>query len=464
MFCGNCGRENKDGMRFCTGCGKELQEIKQNNPVREAQKSEKKGKGIIPVLVILGVIVLIILLCVLLGDKDSDSRDSGKSKTKVEKEKDKESPGIDTNTGKEDEDYDKELSVLEQIVAPTCKDGVVNKQGNSVNNLAYKGAILKGQFSALSGRVTGQGGSVYYYQKGKIYRMDESGNKTEVCSVAVASCLNVIGDTLYYLHNEDIYAVDIMGGEPQKLIANVIGNFLMYENSIYYINRENASGTTYNYYVNEYSLDKYTVVKSIEAGNISPTLVNVNPDNNDEVIYFYQQDNSKYSSYVVNFQPFDMVVSNFDGKKDLYTYDDTESWDTGLLDMEGYMLIDDDAWYFVQTPGTKTRSTIHKLSKETYEVEACVELKLSLIKNCYNNEFIVENVTKNSSSLRRMALDRIDVNDEETSLLNENVIVEEQALILEVYVVGEYIYYTLDAYDKAALYRIKVDGTGWEEL
>lgn len=202
---------------------------------------------------------------------------------------------------------------------------------------------------------------------------------------------------------------------------------------------------------------------SIETGNISTILVSVNPDNN-EILYFYQQEDPKYSNYVVNFQPFDMVVSNFDGKKEVYTYDDTESWDTGLLDMEGYMLIDDGSWYFIQTPGTKTRSTIHKLSKETYEVEECAEFKLCMLKNCYDNEFIVETVTKNSSNLRRIALDRIDVNDEEASILKEDIIIEEQALILEVYVVGEYIYYTLDEYDKASLYRVKIDGTSWEEL
>lgn len=289
------------------------------------------------------------------------------------------------------------------------------------------------------------------------------GNKSEICSVVYASCLNVIGDTLYYLHSEDIYAVDIMGGEPEKFISDVIGNFIAYENSIYYISRESASGTTYNYYVNEYSLKMNTVVNRIETGNISPSLVNVNP-NNDEIIYFYQQEDPKYSNYVVNFQPFDMVVSNFDGKQKVYTYDDTESWDTGLLDMKGYMLIDDGSWYFIQTPGTKTRSTIHKLSKENYEVEAYAEFKLCMLKNCYDNEFIVETVTKNSSNLRRIALDRMDVNDEEASILKEDIIIEEQALILEVYVVGEYIYYTLDEYDKASLYRVKMDGTDWEEL
>lgn len=463
MFCGSCGKENMDGTSFCTGCGKELQEVKRNNQRRVAEKNKKKGKSIISVLIILGVLVLVILLCVLLGNKDSDSKDSGKSKSKVEKEADKD---LDTNMGNEYDEEDEEnggFSVLEQIVTPTCKDGVVNKQGNSANNLAYQSAILRGQFSAVSGRVTGQGESVYYYQKGKICRMDGNGNKSEICSVVYASCLNVIGDTLFYLQSEDIYAVDIMGGEPNKLISDVVGNFLVCENSIYYISRESASGTTYNYYVNEYSLNKNAVVKRIEAGNISPTLVSVNPDN-DEILYFYQQEDPKYSNYVVNFQPFDMVVSNFDGKREVYTYDDTESGDTGLLEMEGYMLIDDGAWYFIQTPPLKTRSTIHKLSKETYEVEECTELELCMIKNCYDNEFIIETVTKNSSNLRRIALDGIDVNDEEASILMEDIIIEEQALILEVYVVGEYIYYTLDEYDKASLYRVKMDGTGWEEL
>lgn len=48
--------------------------------------------------------------------------------------------------------------------------------------------------------------------------------------------------------------------------------------------------------------------------------------------------------------------------------------------------------------------------------------------------------------------------------LNVQLIVSENTSIREVYVVDDYIYYTIDGYENANLYRIKIDGTGWEEL
>ena len=467
MFCGNCGKENKDGMRFCTGCGKELQEIKQNNPAREAQKSEKKGKGIIPVLVILGVIVLIILLCVLLGNKDSDSKDSGKSKSKVEKEKDKESPGIDTNTVKEDEDYDNELSVLEQIVAPTCKDEVVNKQGNSANNLAYQCALIGANPPEYTGRVTAQGESVYYYKTGRIYRMDGNENIIEICSAANASSLNVIGDTLYYLRGNVIYAVDVTGGEPKEIITDAIGTFFVYGESLYFINCENKTGTTYNFYVNEYSLKKNKVVNYINTGNNKPTLVSVNPDKNGEVVYYYQQNNQSYPKYEANAQPYDLVIADFDGKKEVYSFE--ESFDS-LGSANGYVLIDEESIYVTKMDYFYPDFIMYRTVKETYETVGYVEAlkqdwyNLRTPKNCYNNELIFGIIAGNGYGLYRIPFERIAEITEQPGMLEEALIISEQEIIREAYVLGEYIYYTIDEYYEARLYRVKIDGTGWEEL
>lgn len=457
MFCGNCGKENKDSVNFCTACGNNLQEIKQNSITTERPSKKKRGKVVGMLVVVWGMIFFAILICVILKTKDYDSGSSKKNENKLEREKD-----TKKTTEKE---YDKDAEE-ERIRDTTCKDGVINRQGNSFNNLSYQSALIGANPPEFSGRVTGQGESVYYYLAGKICRLDGQGNRTEICSEKYASCLNVIGNTLYYLKKGEIYSVDIMGGEPQKRVSGVIGNFFIFEGTIYYVNCEKATGTTYNFFVNEYSLDKGQVERSIEAGNYMPTLVSVNPDKNGEIIYFYQQKNQSYPNYTANGQPFDVIRTDLDGNKEVYSYDDSNS----LQDSNGYMLLGLDSWYFSLVHDQYPDFVMHRVDNETHSVIGCVEESISdwydikMPKNSYGDKLIFGIISENGYGLHCITFEEIHGITSKTELMNETLIIAEQEIIEETYVLGEYIYYTLGEYANATLYRVKVDGSDWEEL
>ena len=62
MKCPNCGRENENGAKFCSKCGRSLETSKSYKKVPETEKAKKKGKrpiliGIVGVLLIGAVII-----------------------------------------------------------------------------------------------------------------------------------------------------------------------------------------------------------------------------------------------------------------------------------------------------------------------------------------------------------------------------------------------------------------------
>ena len=44
MKCPNCGRENENGAKFCSKCGRSLETSKSYKKVPETEKAKKKGR------------------------------------------------------------------------------------------------------------------------------------------------------------------------------------------------------------------------------------------------------------------------------------------------------------------------------------------------------------------------------------------------------------------------------------
>ena len=95
MFCRFCGKENRDGTRFCTGCGKLLYEEEpgQTWTGPEGGATEEKpassGRGLLIIFGVLGVAALaaVILLAVVIFRTD---RSKSSSETDIERDRDEE--------------------------------------------------------------------------------------------------------------------------------------------------------------------------------------------------------------------------------------------------------------------------------------------------------------------------------------------------------------------------------------
>lgn len=85
-------------------------------------------------------------------------------------------------------------------------------------------------------------------------------------------------------------------------------------------------------------------------------------------------------------------------------------------------------------------------------------------KNSYGNDLILGIISGNEYGLYRIPFEEVQGITTKTELLEETLIIAEQEIINETYVLNEYIYYTLGEYEDATLYRVKVDGSDWEEL
>lgn len=78
--------------------------------------------------------------------------------------------------------------------------------------------------------------------------------------------------------------------------------------------------------------------------------------------------------------------------------------------------------------------------------------------NCHNNDLILAGSTQISYITEEAIQDT-------SSMISDILIVEESEYICEVYVVNDYVYYTIsDDYNDANLYRIKVDSTDWKDV
>ena len=110
MFCRFCGKQNKEGARFCTGCGKLLEEGEAGSAWREpakesvGKKQASPGKLLFIIAGVLGAaaLVAVIFLAVEIfrTDKDSSFKETD---IEQDREEEKSPEGEDDGEGEEEE-------------------------------------------------------------------------------------------------------------------------------------------------------------------------------------------------------------------------------------------------------------------------------------------------------------------------------------------------------------------------
>ena len=340
----------------------------------------------------------------------------------------------------------------------------VNTIGNSYSNLGYHCGFNGSRNPAYTGRVTGQDGSVFFYENGAIYSVDTSNSKKVICYANNASSLNVVGDTLYYLEGTTIYSVKLDGSEQTELLINVLAPFIVYKDAIYYVSSSNISATMFEYYICRYLINQNEPQLSISVGDKMPILVGFNENKNDELIFYYKAENIQDTHYTnFYFENYDLVSVDFGANV----------WSTLRKFIEGsthneylfFPIMGDNHLYTIQYVGEYLRGEtvlFDVLDAGRFETLLAVEDTLTNPPwNLYGNSLIVSDWQE----LYLVSEERMWNEDFSDGRLNgEHLIIQENHNILEVYVIDDYVYYTIETYEHANLYRVRIDGTGWEDI
>lgn len=450
MFCNNCGAELKENAKFCPKCGIEIKqtdiakvssETKSNSEIDEGKKKNTLSSinlfllGIIGV----GIIVFIVLMC-LREKKTNGSIEELENDTKYE----------------EVVDNEDDLNIM----------GPINKVGNTYANLGYQCGFLTHTTLSSTGRITSQGDLVYFYEQGAIYELDKTGKKREICRVVDASSLNIIGNMLYYLQGNGIYCVNINSGEIMEVVKNVYGPFIVCNNFIYYVTSSNSTATIYEYYINRYYLNEARPQDSISVGDKLPILAGVNVENSDIVTYYYRTENYDHPNYkALVYAQYVVHETNFNGGGISRNYVAPVNGNDAycfVMHADDYIYI---SQYVYDPYSYKYPFSLNMFSKsDDTEANFIENVDIGNIRNCYNNDLIVSDWTDGKQGLYIIPYEDIGHYREGESIIKKNLIIEEKETIYEVYVVGEYLYYTMNSYNEASVYRVKLDGSGWEDI
>lgn len=337
--------------------------------------------------------------------------------------------------------------------------GYVNTIGNSFANLNYQ-CNFKTDSYAQTGRVTSQGDDIYFYELGYIYQLNSEGDKKIICSAKDASSLNIIGDTLYFLEGTEIYSVKINGGEKEELLIKVLAPFIICDNNLYYITSSNVSATRYEYFICRYKINGGGPQASVSVGESFPTLVAINQEQNDSVIFYYQMENYQdphynalhYARYYLG--SYDFESGNTIGKEMIAPLHNCDSY-FAAIPSDNYIYA---SWYCAG------------FGISDFEINCIDKTNFELISDKESSRYIIpvnstanDLVLKANSSLVFASADSIQ-NPNVYDIQEEYTILREETQVAEVYIVGDYIYYTMTDYHNSNLYRIRIDGTGWEEL
>ena len=357
-----------------------------------------------------------------------------------------------------------------KVVYENKKESIVfdntNVVGNSFSNLGYQ--CVSGSVGTETGRVTSQGNVVCFFEKGVIYGLSPNGKKISICAADNASSLNIIGNTIYYLEDSMIYGVNINSGEKEEILTMVSGPFFVYNDVIYYVQSSNASATTYEYHICKYFIGENREER-INVGEKMPILVGLEPQNENRVIFYYEMDAYQHPSYTALwYGRHNLVCADFDGN--VYFNKEYIAPFYGVDNVEFYALLTESYLYATQYCeedgiGGQYIFSVDSLDNSQYlsanelEVYGYIEPR-----NSYKDDLIIYGNIQEKFGL--YLLENEDINGQSiiADNLNVQLIVSENTSIREVYVVDDYIYYTIDDYENANLYRIKIDGTGWEEL
>ena len=116
MFCRFCGKQNKEGAGFCTGCGKPLEEGKAGSAWREpakesvGKKQASPGKLLFIIAGVLGAAALVAVIFLAVGIFRTD-KDSSFKETDIEQDREEEkSPGSEDDSEGEEDSRDTEAS------------------------------------------------------------------------------------------------------------------------------------------------------------------------------------------------------------------------------------------------------------------------------------------------------------------------------------------------------------------
>ena len=347
---------------------------------------------------------------------------------------------------------------VEQVVE--AYNGYINTVGNDFANLNYQ-CSFTGNSHGQTGRVTAQGDNVYFYELGYIYQMNKDGYKQIICPAEDASSLNIIGDTLYYLEGTQIYSVKINDGTKEELLIKVLAPFLVCDNCIYYVTSANISATRSEYFICEYKINANEPQRTVSLGEYIPTLVAINEEQNNSVIFYYEKEPYQDSNYnALHYDCYYLGSYNFDSGNmmgqeiiaPLYNCNAHFS----AIPSDDYIYA---SWY--------CDKEFDRIILKVY----CLDImNLELITSKENSGyFIPVNSTGNNlvfKSASRLALVLSDAiqNPDYIGIIDEGTILSEETQISEVYIVDNYIYYTIKDYHSSNLYRIRIDGTGWEEV
>lgn len=338
---------------------------------------------------------------------------------------------------------------------------VINQYGNAFSNL---GSQCSG-YSFLPedfGRVTGQDDKTYFYELYNLYCMDSKGEKTVVCPTNEISCLNIIGDTLYFLEGTKIWSVKTDGSEKKELLINVCGSFFVSQNSIIYVTKSNITATRTEFFICRYLIDGNEPQQSISTGEMEPILIGMGP--NDTVFYYYQIDPIEEKtgwSYKNYYQRYALFESDFTGEKNNY-YEHVAAVPNAEVNL--WAMCSKDNIYIIEKSSSMSRSVTNvsminpNLSFSEILLYAVDSTEKSP-RNCYENDLLMTHYYEGSVFLYLYGAQK------DGSWGRKNIVLEEKTGIKEVYVINDYVYYTVDdSYYNANLYRIKIDGTCWEDI
>ena len=292
--------------------------------------------------------------------------------------------------------------------------------------------------------------------------LDEEDNKIAVCSVDNAQSLNVIGDEIYYLEGGCIYCTSKDGSSITKLISDVNSPFFVYNDAIYYVTRFNVTATSYEYYICKYDIKENEMQKSINMGEKIPTIVGVEKD--DVVACYYRESVEQDSDNPTLFSVCDRLVSIGFTEGIIRSKSFTTNGVSPIV-YDFYAIYAKDYIYVNRTHSWNNKFGVDSVIPSSFTVESQVIKETNVdFKNCYNNDWIVYGEIEGQRGLYLISEDTI--GNLELTLDNARLIIQEKYDVSEVYVAGEYIYYTLDTsgYKHGNLYRVKIDGTSWEDI
>ena len=73
MFCGKCGKQIADGIKFCPNCGEQIEQTDSRKLAEKSEKGKKKKTGIF--IVIAFVMIIVLAVCLILGIKEKPIED-----------------------------------------------------------------------------------------------------------------------------------------------------------------------------------------------------------------------------------------------------------------------------------------------------------------------------------------------------------------------------------------------------